>query len=120
MEQTSPTYRLDPQALGPQRRRGLWRSTLIYGGGGAIALAAVDRGDFSEAGIAGLIVGGAVALLLAEELDMPVMAALAQIAAGCRAAVGQVSYMQQAEPAPITEMDDLHRGLGQNCADCCV
>lgn len=37
---------------------------LIYGGGGAIALAAANCGDFSEAGIIGLIVGGAVALLL--------------------------------------------------------
>lgn len=65
MDTTSQTYQLDPQALAPQRRRGLRRTLPIYLGGGAIALAAANRGDFSEAGIIGLIVGGAVALLIA-------------------------------------------------------
>ncbi len=46
-----------------------------------------------------------LALLLAEQLDAPVMAALAALAEGRRTAVGQVSYTP-AEPAPDMEVED--------------
>ena len=53
-----------------------------------------------------------VALLLAEELDAPVAAALAALAEGRRTGVGQVSYTPEVEPAPIVALADPLGAIG--------
>jgi hypothetical protein len=60
-----PTYTLDPSALPAARRRGIRQNAIFFGLVTAVALAVANRGDFSPAGVVGLIVGGNTALLLA-------------------------------------------------------